>query len=140
MRAHLLNGTVKRGLADTTGMYQGVPATIETCQMLLQSEVGLALSQGKLDQGLGSLERTKLLGSQQGVCSNLCLPKQPDSCCHLWVRAIAALCPLPQALFLALAVASGLCFPLWDHRLQSCLILLLVLLLVLPVLSAASGT
>jgi len=62
-----------------------------------------------------------------------CACSQPDSCCHLWVRAIAAFYPLPQALFLALAVASGLCFPLWDHRLQSCLILL-----VLPVLAAAT--
>ena len=61
MRAHLLNGTVKRVLADTTGMYQGVPATIETCQMLLQSEVGCALPE-KFNQGLGSLGRAKLLG------------------------------------------------------------------------------
>ena len=50
--------------------------------------------------------------------------------------AAASFCPLPQPLFLALSVASGLGFPLLDHKLQSHLILLLMLLPVLPVLAA----
>ena len=72
VRAHLLNGTVKRVLADTTGMYQGVPATIETCQMLLQSEVGCTLPE-KFNQGLGSLGRAKLLGVPARCGQYLCL-------------------------------------------------------------------
>ena len=50
--------------------------------------------------------------------------------------AAAMFCLLPQALTLALAVASGLHFPLWDHKLQLCLIPPMVLLLVLLVLAA----
>ena len=41
--------------------------------------------------------------------------------------AAAVFCPLPQATFLALAVAIGLPSPLWDHKLQLHLVLLLVL-------------
>ena len=50
--------------------------------------------------------------------------------------AAAVFCLLPQALFLALVVASGLPFPLWDHKLQLCLIPPPVLLQVLLVLAA----
>lgn len=48
---------------------------------------------------------------------------------------LVVFCPLPQILSLALSVA-GDCSPLWDHKLQSCLVLLLVVQSVLPVLEA----
>ena len=50
--------------------------------------------------------------------------------------AAAVFCLLPQALFLALVVASGVPFPLGDHKLQLCLIPPPVLLQVLLVLAA----
>ena len=43
----------EEGFGDTTGMYQGMPAIIETCQMLLQSEEGLDLSQRNWTRVLG---------------------------------------------------------------------------------------
>ena len=52
---------------------QEVLAVVEACPMLLQSEVGRALSQRKWPQVVGPQEEPSCTGSQEGVGSNLCL-------------------------------------------------------------------
>ena len=52
---------------------QGVLAVVEACPMLLQSEVGHALSQRRWPQVVGPQEEPSCTGSQEGVGSNLCL-------------------------------------------------------------------
>lgn len=51
---------------------------------------------------------------------------------HVWAVTLA--CSQPGCSY----SGSGLCFTLWDHKLQSCLVLLLLLILVLLIFVANS--
>ena len=82
--------------------------------------------------------------SPRGLGSTLCVPRKSQAaqapnkvcavdCADLFTSGFqttaAAFCLLPRALSLALAVASGLCFPVWDDKLQLCLVPPLALVL-----------